>query len=97
MEKSINTPDEKGLVAGECNHRKDIVDAVMKLKKNPLVSFLQPKYMRHNFWIFIDESIIQPDVSYIFVNYLFIVTKWSMTDHVQIFKSPSYSRDIYLS
>ena len=65
MEKSINTSDEEDLEAGECSHRGDIVDAMMKLKENPLVSILQPKHMRHNFWMFIDEPIIQPDVSYI--------------------------------
>ena len=72
LEKSINTTDEKSLVAGKCSHRGDIVNAVMKLKKNPLVSILQPKHMRHNFWMVIDEPIIQPDVSYIkfCVNYL---------------------------
>ena len=70
LEKSINTTDEEGLVAGQCSHREDIIDAVMKLKKNPLVSILQPKHMKHNFWKFIDETIIQPDVSYIYVNYL---------------------------
>ena len=69
LEKSINTTDEEGL-AGQCSHREDIIDAVMKLKKNPLVSILQPKHMRHNFWMFIDDPIIQPDVSYIGVNYL---------------------------
>ena len=65
LEKSINTSDEEGLVAGECSHRGDIVDAVMKLKKNPLVSILKPKHMRDKFWMFIDEPIIQAEVSYI--------------------------------
>ena len=64
MEKSINTTDEEDVLAGECSHREDIVDAMMKLKMNPLVSILQPKHMRHNFWMVIDEPIIQSDVSY---------------------------------
>ena len=71
MEKSINTTDEEGPVAEKCSHRGDIIDAMMKLKNNPLVSILKPKHMRHNFWMFIDKPIIQPDVSYFCVNYLY--------------------------
>ena len=63
LDTSINSSVEEDLVAGHCSDREVIVETLLRLKKNPLVSLLQPKHMRHNFWEVLDRPNIETKVS----------------------------------
>ena len=63
LDTSINSTVEEDLVAGHCSDRKIIVEHLLRLKKNPLMSLLQPKHMRHNFWEVLDQLNIETEVS----------------------------------
>ena len=59
LEKSIKAVE----VNGPCSDMDVIVEALMKLIENPLVSLLQPKHMKPNFQEFLDQPNNQIEVS----------------------------------
>ena len=63
LDTSINSSVEEDLVAGHCSDREAIVETLIRFKKNPLVSLLQPKHMRYNFWEVLDQLTIETEVS----------------------------------